>query len=88
MNFQELNEWAINMNSNKDADLTAMGVKTNVLNKVRNILKDGISVRCKLIIANTEKNNKHIGEIEDFIKQLTKYGISPSKEEPKADAKT
>lgn len=79
MKFQELNEWALATANKTNPELLDLGVKTEKLSKVRNMLKEGISVRCKLIITNTEKNNKYTGEIEDFIKQLTNFGLNPTK---------
>ena len=80
MKFQELNEWAMTTFNKDNASLLAMGVQDKKLSKIKSILRDGISARCKLVIANTEKNNKYIGEIEEFIKQLADYGLNPKKE--------
>lgn len=80
MKFQELNNWAVETAKKDVATLTMMGIKPEKLSKIKSILKDGISIRCKLVIENTEKNNKYINEIEEFIKQLTVYGLDPLKQ--------
>lgn len=80
MKIQELREWAISTAKKDNATLIALGVKVEKLSKIRSILKEGISVRCSLIINNTEKNNKYTEEIEEYIKQLTGFGLNPVKE--------
>lgn len=85
MKFKELKEWADTTAKKDNATLIAMGVKIEKLSKIKSILKEGISVRCSLIINNTEKNNKYTGEIEEYIKQLTSFGLNPIKEVKEAD---
>lgn len=77
MNFKEISEWAISNSKKDNNELISLGVKVEKISKVKNILKEGILVRCNLIISNTEKNNKYICEIEEYIKKLSEYGLSP-----------
>lgn len=86
MKFHELNDWAISTFNKKNDELLALGVNDKKLSKIKSILRDGISARCKLVIINTEKNNKYIGEIEGFIKQLTDYGLNPLGQVPQTKA--
>lgn len=81
MKFQELRDWATSAAKKSNTAIMDMGLKDDKkLTKVRSILKEGISVRCSLIINNTEKNNKYTEEIEEYIKQLTALGLNPVKE--------
>lgn len=80
MKFKELNEWALNIHKKNSDTLISLGVKAEKISKVKSILRDGISARCKIVMVNTEKNNKCINEIEEFIKQLAIYGLNVIKE--------
>ena len=80
MKFKELSEWALEIFKKDNNSLIALGVKTEKLSKVKSILRDGISARCEIVMVNTEKNNKCINEIEEFIKQLMGYGLNVIKE--------
>lgn len=80
MNFKEMRDWSVVTCGKSNNELLELGVKADKFSKVRNILKEGIAVRCGLVLANTEKNNKYISEIEDYIKRLSEYGINPAKQ--------
>lgn len=78
MNFRTLNDWSTTMLKKTNQDLISKGVDANKISKVRNILNKGIGERCRIIMQNTEENNKLIGNIEDYLKELSKFGISPA----------
>lgn len=81
MKYQELREWATSIAKKSNAALMEMGLKDDKkYTKIRSICKEGISVRCSLIINNTEKNNKYTGEIEEYIRQLGTLGLNPTKD--------
>lgn len=87
MKFKELNDWALETFKKDNNGLLTLGVKADKISKLKSILRDGISARCKIIMVNTEKNNKCINEIEEFIKQLGTYGLNVAKEETLQDKK-
>lgn len=79
MNFKDMRDWSVVTCGKSNSELLEMGVRADKLSKVRNILKEGIAVRCGFVMTNTEKNNKYISEIEEYVKKLTEFGINPNK---------
>ena len=78
MKYQKLSDWALDLSKKDNGALIGIGVNDKKLSKVRNILKDGINTRCKLVIENLRKNDKYKQEIEDYIKQLKFWGLTYS----------
>jgi len=73
-NLKELGEWADGNFKKDNATLISLGARPEKLTKIRAYLR-GVIDRCKIVIKNTESNNKYIEDIKDYLQQLTKVGI-------------
>ena len=82
MEFNSLISWAEFNLKNDNVTLIRMGIKDTKISKVRNMLKEGIIPRCKIILADEEKKKKYVDEIESFIKQLKTYGLNHEQSSP------
>lgn len=75
MNYDELNSWSMTLSKKDNSSFIVDGVEAKRMTKIRALLR-AISDRCKIILKNNETSKRHTMEMEEYLRDLVKYGVS------------